>query len=76
MCVYGTKKFEEETDESYRLEVRDSGFDFPSSQFPEIKAVNSALLQKEIPVLIISVEKNRKGHLRELHQQVCDLKEL
>jgi 4-hydroxy-3-polyprenylbenzoate decarboxylase len=76
MCVDGTKKFEEETDESYRLEVRGSGFDFPSSQFPEIKAVNSALLQKEIPVLIISVEKNRKGHLRELHQQVCELQEL
>jgi 4-hydroxy-3-polyprenylbenzoate decarboxylase len=34
------------------------------------------LLQKEIPVLIISVEKNRKGHLRELHQQICELKEI
>jgi 4-hydroxy-3-polyprenylbenzoate decarboxylase len=50
--------------------------DFAFAQFPEIKGVNSSLLKKEIPVLIISVEKNRRGHLRELHQQLCQLKEM
>lgn len=76
MCIDGTKKFEEEVDESYAFQMQISKFEFPASQFPEIKTINSSLLQKEIPVLIISVEKNRRGHLRELHQQVCELKEL
>jgi 4-hydroxy-3-polyprenylbenzoate decarboxylase len=26
--------------------------------------------------LIISVEKNRKGHIKELHQQICGMKEM
>jgi 4-hydroxy-3-polyprenylbenzoate decarboxylase len=76
MCIDGTEKFEEEMDETYEFTIPGPKFDFPVSQFPEIKAVNSSLLQKEIPVLIISVEKNRKGHSRDLHQQVCGLKEM
>lgn len=77
MCIDGTKKFEEEVNESGQWTM-DSGQWFASlpSLFPEIHSVNSSLLQKEIPVLIVSVEKNRKGHLRELHQQVCELKEM
>ncbi len=34
--------------------------------FPEIKAVNRQLLEREIPCLIVSVTKNRKGQVREL----------
>ncbi len=45
-------------------------------KFPEIKAVNSSLLKKEIPCLIISVKKNRRGHIKELHEQVCELEEM
>ena len=37
---------------------------------------NTSLLKKEIPCLIISVQKNRKGHIKELHQQICELKEM
>jgi 4-hydroxy-3-polyprenylbenzoate decarboxylase len=44
--------------------------------FSEIHQINSSLLAKEIPCLIISVEKNRKGHIKELHQQICELKEI
>jgi 4-hydroxy-3-polyprenylbenzoate decarboxylase len=76
MCIDGTNKFEEEADENHAFEVRGSMFDLPASQFPEIKAVNASLLEKEIPVLIISVEKNRRGHLRELHRQICDLEQV
>jgi 4-hydroxy-3-polyprenylbenzoate decarboxylase len=39
--------------------------------FPEIKKANPNLLSKNIPVLILSVEKNRKGHIRELHEAIC-----
>ncbi len=78
MCIDGTKKFEEEADQSYGLSV--TGYeldeDFLKSKFPEVKAVNHSLLKKEIPCLIISVEKNRKGHIRELHEQICALENL
>ena len=33
-------------------------------------------MTKEIPCLIISVKKNRKGHIKELHEQICALKEI
>jgi len=44
-----------------------------TKEFGEIHAVNDSLLQKEIPCLIISVQKNRKGHIHELHHQLCEL---
>ena len=77
MCIDGTKKFEEERDESYGLGVMGDGLnkEFLIAEFPEIKAVNASLLKKEIPCLIISVEKNRNGHIKELHEQICELKE-
>jgi 4-hydroxy-3-polyprenylbenzoate decarboxylase len=78
MCIDGTAKFNEEIDESYGLWV--AGYELREellkSKFSEIKGVNASLLKKEIPCLIISVEKNRKGHIKELHQQICELKEL
>jgi len=76
MCVDGTRKFEEEKDESFQFKTLSSKFDFLKSQFAEIHCVNSSLIGKEIPVLIISVQKNRRGHIRELHQQICELKEI
>jgi len=77
MCIDGTSKFEEETDEMYdvRSEMYDVSENFFTSKFPEIKFVNVSLLQKQIPVIIISVEKNKKGHVRELHNAICEMKE-
>ncbi len=78
MCIDGTFKFPEEQDESYELRAASCEFEeiFLIEKFPEIKAVNTSLLKKEIPCLIISVEKNRKGHIKELHEQLSTLKEL
>jgi 4-hydroxy-3-polyprenylbenzoate decarboxylase len=76
MCIDGTKKFEEEVDETSDLSMVSGDCDKLQSMFPEIKQVNAFLLQKGIPVLIISVEKSRRGHLRELHQQICELEEI
>src|SRR3984893_1087838 len=68
MCIDGTKKFEEETDERYATEgemfLPDSDW---LSAFPEIKSVNRQLLEREIPCLIVSVLKTRKGQVRALH---------
>lgn len=78
MCIDGTTKFEEEQEEgckpqaaSYKLTK-----DFLKQKFSEINAVNTSLLEKEIPCLIISVEKKRRHHIRELHRQICELEEV
>lgn len=78
MCIDGTKKFEEETDDNYELGITSYEFDDSVllNKFSEIKKVNSSLLKKEIPCLIIAVQKNRKGHIKELHEQICSLPEL
>ena len=34
------------------------------------------MLKKEIPVLIISVEKTQINHIRELHHSICNLEEI
>lgn len=78
MCIDGTKKFEEERSDNNKLPVMSYELDkdFLVLNFSEVKAVNVSLLKKEIPCLLISVEKNRKGHIKELHQQIGNLKEL
>jgi 4-hydroxy-3-polyprenylbenzoate decarboxylase len=77
MCIDGTKKFEEEVDESWMSDVRCQMPDgeFIKSIFTEVKAVNVSLLKKGIPCIIVSVEKNRKGHVRELQENIFALKE-
>jgi len=78
MCIDGTMKFEEEKEEgdtqqdaSHKLDA-----EFFKNKFPEIHEVNTSLPKKEIPCLIISVEKSRKGHVRDLHEQICGLQEV
>jgi 4-hydroxy-3-polyprenylbenzoate decarboxylase len=78
MCLDGTGKMDEEMDERYELGVRSleltDGILKP--KFSEVKAVNTSLLKREIPCLIVSVQKNRKGHIRELHEHICQLREM
>ena len=78
MCIDGTTKFEEEKDESYQSAIanRQLAIGELRMKFHEIHEVNTSLLKKEIPCLIISVEKNRKNHIRELHQQICETEEV
>jgi len=78
MCIDGTIKTVEEQNENFGWERSSSSLteDFLKSKFPEINAVNLSLLKQDIPCLIISVKKNRLGHIRELHKKVTDLSEL
>jgi 4-hydroxy-3-polyprenylbenzoate decarboxylase len=73
MCIDGTSKYEEERDESFELPVERWSLtsDDLMQQFPEIWSANTALLEQGIPVLLLAVEKNRKGHIAQLHNQVC-----
>jgi 4-hydroxy-3-polyprenylbenzoate decarboxylase len=74
MCIDGTAKAEEELDDNYS-----NPQDFPSVSessikelFPEIHSVNIRLLQNKISCLVVSVEKNRKGHIKDLHDRLSE----
>ena len=69
MCIDGTHKFEEETGEHPNGNREPMRWDDSAvtRNFPEVKAINSSLLAKGIPCILLAVEKNRMGHIRELH---------
>jgi 4-hydroxy-3-polyprenylbenzoate decarboxylase len=46
------------------------------NRFSEIHSINTSLLANGVPVLVISVEKSRRGHVKELHQQICELEQV
>ena len=78
MCIDGTTKFEEEKEENYEPGVMNADLSeiLIKQKFAEVHVVNTSLLKKEIPCLIISVKKNRPGHIKELHEQICSLEEM
>ena len=77
MCIDGTHKFGEEVDDAYELigagplliegDIK--------NKFSEIRAINTSLLKDDIACIIISIEKNRKSHVRELHEKLTRLNE-
>lgn len=77
MCIDGTSKMEEEQDENYQPAPPGSPPGKLSTalreQFSEIKNINESLFQHSIPCLLIAVEKNRPGHIRELHEKLAAL---
>jgi 4-hydroxy-3-polyprenylbenzoate decarboxylase len=82
MCIDGTKKFAEETDDLYSFNTADT---YPGEQalvdtlkqsFNEIRDVNPSLLRLGIPCILVSVKKNRPGHVRQLHDAICSLQAL
>jgi 4-hydroxy-3-polyprenylbenzoate decarboxylase len=77
MCIDGTAKYEEEKDDaSAWASVNNDWLNAIADKFDEVHAVNTSLLKKDIPVLVISVKKSRKGQVRDLHQQLCQAPEM
>jgi 4-hydroxy-3-polyprenylbenzoate decarboxylase len=79
MCIDGTYKCEEELDENFSSMLLCFTHENASELlklFPEIKAINFSLIEKEIPVLIISIKKNKKNHVKELHESIMEMKEM
>lgn len=79
MCIDGTWKFEEEKDD--RISEDEMRFNVKLNEilidrFPEINAVNVSLLTLGIGCLVISVKKDHRGHINELHRQICNLEEV
>ncbi|MBX3239759.1 MAG: menaquinone biosynthesis decarboxylase [Chitinophagaceae bacterium] len=73
MCIDGTRKFEEETEDRYAAPEPPavSAVDLKHI-FSEVADVNVSLVDINIPCLVVAVKKNRKGHIKELHRQICD----
>lgn len=78
MCIDGTKKWEEEIDDTFTFPALNNQLTeaFLQVTFPEIIAANISLLKKDIACIILSIKKERKEHIKELHQQLCGLKEM
>jgi len=77
MCIDGTAKAEEEIDaDQYQLTAK--AYDKLTATtlidaFPGITGANLALLQQDIPCIVLAVKKQRPGHIRELHEQLAKL---
>jgi 4-hydroxy-3-polyprenylbenzoate decarboxylase len=79
MCIDGTAKTEEEYDGRYlSAAARDNRLSASllMEQFQEIKKANLTLQQRDIPCLILSVKKQRPGHINALHTALCQLEEM
>jgi len=79
MGIDGTRKFDEEIEDNHKTDLTHADVNTLKSellQIPEIRNVNVLLPLKDIPCIIISVEKNRVGHIKELHRQVAALHEM
>lgn len=72
MCIDGTRKWEEEMETALPAVAVSATLteQWLCEQFPEIRAANLALLQHDIPCIVVAIEKKRPGHVKELHRQL------
>jgi 4-hydroxy-3-polyprenylbenzoate decarboxylase len=79
MCVDATVKLTEElrgqkseirSQKNGQLSLLNFQLSTLNETFPEIKSINTTLLKKGISVVFISVEKNRKNHIRDLSEKL------
>lgn len=79
MCIDGTFKYEEELDQNFstpglRFSIETKKLLLKT--FTEIKEINFSMLEKEIPVLIISIKKNKKHHVKQLHESIMEMEDI
>ena len=74
MCVDATIKLDEEkrnvTNGVYKSENLKIDEAAIMNLFPEIKSINCSLVNMGISIAVISVEKNRKNHIKELNEKL------
>ena len=79
MCIDGTSKFIEETDNNYFTPYNKSAlFDdaLILAEFAAVTSINSDLLKEDIPCIIVAVKKDHPGQIKELHNNICQLPQL
>lgn len=73
MCIDGTRKWEEEMTaplQPFKLSPGFSASDI-KALFPELKGINDRLAREwNIPVLFVAINKDREGHVAEIHEQL------
>ncbi len=69
--IDGTRKLTEEIGKEKVFKVQSSKFKVEAIQpFSEIKGINTCILEKGISLVFVSVEKNRRNHIRELNEKL------
>jgi len=78
MCIDGTRKFEEELEGDGEQITPSYIFNKAGvmKRFPEIRDINDSLLKDGISCILVSVEKTRPLHVRELNEQIYSLPEM
>ena len=74
MCIDGTAKMPEEVDDNFQpntiLPAATTLEHFLLTNFSSIKAVHAQLLDDQIACILISVKKEKPGHIRQLHEEI------
>lgn len=72
MAIDGTTKYSEESDEVNHLNIQPVALP-PNfeERFEGVQKINAGLLKRNIPCLIVSVKKEKAGHVKEIHEQIC-----
>jgi 4-hydroxy-3-polyprenylbenzoate decarboxylase len=77
IAIDATTKFNEEIEDINHLQVQPIMLppNF-AERFSSVVKINESLLKKSIPCLIVSVKKEKAGHVKELHEQICSSPEV
>ena len=76
MCIDATRKWEEEITEETPTPINPAllpDMQQLQQQFPEIRDINTRLLDRQIPCIMMAVQKNRKAHIHQLHEACAPL---
>ncbi|PWV46999.1 menaquinone biosynthesis decarboxylase [Chitinophaga sp. S165] len=76
MCIDGTRKYEEEIESELIIEKHPFNKEEILKRFPEVKGINDSLLKEDIPCILVSVQKARPMHIKELNEQIYSLPEM
>ncbi|SHN23274.1 menaquinone biosynthesis decarboxylase [Chitinophaga sp. CF418] len=78
MCIDGTRKYEEEIEGNEEQLTSNYAFNKQEvlKRFPEVKGINDSLLKEDIPCILVSVQKSRPLHIKELNEQLYSLPEM
>jgi 4-hydroxy-3-polyprenylbenzoate decarboxylase len=76
MCIDGTWKFDDEKDENAIVAseiLNVSAIKLQLEGITDVEVVNVDLLDRNIPCIVLSVRKQQPGHIRKLHNEICEL---
>jgi len=77
ICFDGTRKTQEEIQDNFFSGLPTLKAEaILNDRFPEITACNISLIAKQIPCVLVSIKKDRPGHVKDLHLRLSKLPEM